>query len=113
MKTGQLPTLLLTGKTEEELARTVEANKGRFSAQDKGMHEIGSYLGAKRWGSTLTNVAGHAKEVFTGGLQAVQGGGFYGPSGYDPEDISANYRGLSRAEEEKPKKRFEGFSRVF
>lgn len=105
VKTGQLPTLALTGHTEEELAEMVKANKGMFKEQDKGMHEMGSYLGTKRWGSTLTTAAGHAKEVFTGGLQAIQGGGFFGPSGYDPADIAANYKGISKAEKEK-KSRF-------
>jgi len=69
---------------------------------DKPTHAMASQLMAGRIGGPLANAVGFGKETFTGGLSKLGGGDFFGPGGFDWEDIAANYQGLDRAAAKKP-----------
>ncbi len=45
----------------------------------------------------LADLMGRGNEALTGGLQAITGGEFYGPAGYDETDIQQNLVGIEEA----------------
>ncbi len=66
---------------------------------DKQQHALASFLIAKRMGVPISKLLGQGQEIVTGVMSAMEGKGFFGPSGYDPEDIAANAIGIEAAME--------------
>lgn len=80
-------------------------NPGRGPVDDpgaQGLHESWMRGAAEDLGKRVSpNVAynaldtlGRGNELVSGALSAAGGSGFYGPAGYDQEDIDANRRGM-------------------
>jgi hypothetical protein len=88
VKSGDVPGM---GKLRERFGQKVEA--------DKQLHALSSFLIAKRLGVPASKFIGQGKEIVTGIMSAMGGGKFFGPGGYDPNDIAANAIGIKAAME--------------
>jgi len=104
---SDLPYVWLTGFTHHELEELSYLDRNRLQARigltevpggydrdryrGRAAHAIASYLGTRRWGPDVTLALGYMKEY----LPALVGKGEV-----DPDDIAANYAGVTYALQE-------------
>jgi hypothetical protein len=67
---------------------------------DLAVHGLAAQLMAERLGPTVASLTGTAKETVQGVGSLLRGQGFYGEHGFDQNDLAANERGVSFAEDE-------------
>lgn len=90
--------------TRDTLAYAIH-NPGQGAEGDPGAHALheqwmrgaaNDLSGTLRPGATraVLGAVGAGNEALSGSLAWLAGRGFYGPTGYDPEDMAANRRGI-------------------
>lgn len=92
---------ILTGEgTQQDIyAKGAAAYPGLMSGgADKPAHAYGSQRMTERFGAPIATAVGMGKEAFTGGMNVLGGGEFFGPSGFDPADLDANFQGIEGAQ---------------
>ena len=87
----------LFGMNQDELAQLAAPYADQAGGLDKAMHEIGSNLMAHRLGIGPATAIGVAREVLSGVKEGMAGRPVVSPSGFDPNDLRANARGLTAA----------------
>jgi hypothetical protein len=86
--------LILFGKSQEEMNEQALPLAESAGGYDKALHQLASALLTERFGPTVAAALGLGKEVYTGGLEWVEGRPFISETGFDPADIRANVQGI-------------------